>query len=109
MVRKTITIPPGARIVGEAWSVIAGEGPAYQDVHNPRVVVRVGTKGSRGIVQISDIIFTTIGPGEGGADALEVVCSQESFSAAGAIIVEWNIRAPDGQLGEGGMWDTHIR
>jgi hypothetical protein len=63
VVRKTVTIPPGARIVGEAWSVIAGEGAAYQDMNNPRVVVRVGAKGSQGIVQISDILFTTIGPG----------------------------------------------
>ena len=63
VVRKTVTIPAGSRIVGEAWSVIAGEGPAFQDMRNPRVVVRVGSKGSQGVVEISDMLFTTIGPG----------------------------------------------
>ena len=64
LIKKTITIPAGARIVGEAWSVLAGTGVAYQDVNNPRVVVRVGGKDSVGRVEISDIMFTMIGPGE---------------------------------------------
>lgn len=79
MVRKTITIPPGARIVGEAWSVIAGEGPAFQDMHNPRVVVRVGNKGSRGIIQISDILFTTIGPGKREPSELRILAHELPF------------------------------
>lgn len=64
IVRKTITVPAGSRIVGEAWSVIAGQGSAFNDMRNPRVVVRVGAKGSQGIVEISDIIFSTVGPGQ---------------------------------------------
>lgn len=60
---STITIPAGARIVGEAWSVIAGSGSAFVNQDAPQVVVRVGEKGSQGIVEITDMLFTTVGPG----------------------------------------------
>lgn len=63
VVSKTITIPAGARLVGEAWSVIAGRGPNFQDHENPQVVVKVGHELSQGIVEITDIIFSTVGPG----------------------------------------------
>lgn len=31
------------------------------------------------------------------------------FTAAGAIIVEWNVADPHGVKGGSGMWDSHIR
>ncbi|KAJ7043179.1 glycoside hydrolase family 55 protein [Mycena alexandri] len=89
IVTSTITIPAGARIVGEAWSVISGSGPAFQDQNNPQVVVRVGEPGSRGVVEITDMIFSTVGP------------------APGAIVVEWNVK--ETEQGSAGAWDTHIR
>ncbi|KAJ7771686.1 exo-beta-1,3-glucanase [Mycena metata] len=89
IVTSTITIPAGARIVGEAWSVIAGSGPTFQDQNNPQVVVRVGDPGSRGVIEITDMIFSTVGP------------------APGAIVVEWNIH--ETEQGSAGAWDTHIR
>ncbi|KAJ7684648.1 exo-beta-1,3-glucanase [Mycena polygramma] len=89
IVKSTITIPPGARIVGEAWSVISGAGPAFQDQNNPQVVVRLGEPGSQGVVEITDMIFSTVAP------------------AAGAIVVEWNIK--ETSQGGAGAWDTHIR
>ncbi|KAJ7470268.1 glycoside hydrolase family 55 protein [Mycena latifolia] len=89
IVRSTITIPAGSRIVGEAWSVISGDGSAFQDQNNPQVVVRVGEPGSQGIVEITDMIFSTVGP------------------APGAIVVEWNIK--ESTQGSAGAWDTHIR
>lgn len=91
VVTSTLTFPAGSRIVGEAWSVIAGSGSKFQDVNNPQVVVRVGEENSVGVIEITDIIFSTVGP------------------AAGAIVVEWNIREPAGQQGAAGMWDSHIR
>ncbi|KAF8078081.1 glycoside hydrolase family 55 protein [Lyophyllum atratum] len=91
IVTSTITIPAGTRMVGEAWSVIAGKGKAFSDQENPRAVVRVGEKHSCGVVEITDMIFSTVGP------------------APGAIVVEWNVREPDGRQGATGMWDTHIR
>ncbi|KAK0442941.1 exo-beta-1,3-glucanase [Armillaria borealis] len=89
IVSSTLTIPAGTQIVGEAWSVIAGKGSAFQDQSNPQVVVRVGAQGSQGTVEISDIIFSTIAP------------------APGAIVVEWNVK--ETSQGSTGMWDSHIR
>ncbi|KAG6819534.1 hypothetical protein H0H93_010920, partial [Arthromyces matolae] len=91
IISSTLTIPAGTRMVGEAWSVIAGKGDAFSDLENPQVVVRVGEKYSRGIVEITDMIFTTVGP------------------APGAIVVEWNIKEPEWHKGGAGMWDSHIR
>ncbi|PPQ99276.1 hypothetical protein CVT26_014092 [Gymnopilus dilepis] len=91
IVSSTLTIPAGTRLVGEAWSVIAGKGEAFQDQENPQAVVKVGEEGSQGQTEITDIVFTTVGP------------------AAGAIVVEWNVKEPDGLKAGAGMWDTHIR
>ncbi|KAF9038899.1 beta-1,3-glucanase [Hymenopellis radicata] len=89
VVTSTLTIPAGTQIVGEVWSVIAGRGSAFQNARNPTPVVRVGTSGSQGTVEITDMLFMTIGP------------------TPGAIVVEWNV-AQSAQ-GSAGMWDTHIR
>ncbi|KAF9532307.1 exo-beta-1,3-glucanase [Crepidotus variabilis] len=91
IVSSTLTIPAGTQMVGEAWSVIAGKGSNFQNQNSPQVVVRVGDTNSQGILEITDIIFTTIGP------------------AAGAIVVEWNVKQPSGQIAGAGMWDSHIR
>lgn len=91
VVSSTLTIPAGTQIVGEAWSVIAGKGSNFQDINNPQPVVQVGASGSQGLVEITDMLFTTIG------------------STPGAIVVEWNVRQPNDQNGGAGMWDSHIR
>ncbi|KAG6903171.1 hypothetical protein C0995_002714 [Termitomyces sp. Mi166 len=91
IVTSTLTIPAGTQIVGEAWSVIAGSGSAFQDQANPQVVVRAGDPNSQGVLEISDILFTTVGP------------------TPGAIVLEWNVHQPSGQNGGAGMWDSHIR
>ncbi|KAH0838875.1 glycoside hydrolase family 55 protein [Lanmaoa asiatica] len=90
-VTKTITIPAGTQIVGEAWSVILAGGRNFQSQRHPRPVIRAGTAGSRGMMEISDLLLTTVGP------------------APGAILIEWNIHDPVGQQGAAGLWDTHIR
>jgi hypothetical protein len=67
-------------MVGEAWSVLAGTGNAFRygwhiliissfdnfvrDYNNPQVVFKVGDTGSTGTVEITDILFSTIGPGK---------------------------------------------
>ncbi|PPQ78469.1 hypothetical protein CVT25_011864 [Psilocybe cyanescens] len=91
IVSNTVTIPAGTQMMGEAWTVLAGKGSAFQDQNNPRAVFRVGETGSQGILEISDIVFTTIGP------------------AAGAIVLEWNVKQPSGVQAGAGMWDSHIR
>ncbi|KAJ7246916.1 exo-beta-1,3-glucanase [Mycena haematopus] len=89
VVTSTLTIPAGTQMVGEAWSVIAGSGSTFQDMNNPQPVVQVGAPGSSGVLEITDIIFSTIGP------------------AGGAIVVEWNVKQTT--QGGAGMWDSHIR
>ncbi|KAI0744238.1 beta-1,3-glucanase [Daedaleopsis nitida] len=90
VVSNTVTIPAGTQIVGEAWSTILGTGSAFTDYNNPRPVIRAGTAGSTGVLEISDMIFSTRGP------------------AAGAIVLEWNVHDPAGQKAAAGTWDTHI-
>jgi len=91
IVTSTLQIPAGTQMVGEAWSVISGSGSAFQNINSPIPVVQVGAPGSQGILEITDIIFSTVGP------------------APGAIVVEWNVQQPAGQNGGAGAWDTHIR
>jgi hypothetical protein len=58
MVSDTISIPPETKIVGEVWSEIMGFGDKFSDISNPRVMIRVGTAGQTGDVEISDMLFT---------------------------------------------------
>ncbi|OJD12350.1 hypothetical protein AJ78_07043 [Emergomyces pasteurianus Ep9510] len=85
----TIIIPVGVKIVGEAWPQLVAFGSKFQDERNPHPLVRVGAPGDQGSVEIQDLIFTTKGP------------------TAGAVLVEWNIKATS--PGSAGMWDCHVR
>lgn len=88
-VTSTIRIPPGARIVGEAFPVILSAGPFFNDINNPKPVVQVGaSSGQPGYVELSDFIVST------------------QNVQAGAICVEWNL-ATSGT--PSGMWDVHVR
>ncbi|KAI0818528.1 glycoside hydrolase family 55 protein [Irpex lacteus] len=88
-ITDTLRIHAGTQLVGEGWSVIMGGGSAFAHVENPRVMVQCGERGSEGVLEITDVVFTTRGP------------------APGAIVVEWNVNSPI--QGGAGMWDTHIR
>ncbi|KAI6153063.1 glycoside hydrolase family 55 protein [Pisolithus tinctorius] len=114
-ITDTLIIPAGSQVAGEAWSVIMGGGSKFQDESKPRAVVQVGEAcpsnflgvngvggpdclfGANsiftpsGILEITDIVFTTRGP------------------APGAIVVEWNVHEPVGVQGGAGMWDSYIR
>jgi hypothetical protein len=52
-------------------------------------MLKVGSPGAVGDVEMQDLLFTTRGP------------------TAGAILVEWNIRAKT--AGSAGLWDCHAR
>lgn len=87
---KTVTVPPGVRIIGEAWSVImAGGTTSFQNELQPQPVLKVGEPGQVGNVEISDLMFATKG------------------AQPGAILVQWNIK--QGSQGGAGMWDSHFR
>lgn len=40
-----------------------GTGSRFTDYNNPQPVIQVGAAGSTGTVEITDMIFTTRGPG----------------------------------------------
>ena len=90
-VNKTIKVPVGSIIVGEIWSTIIGGGSAFSDQSNPTPVIQVGSPGDKGIVEISDMVFST------------------RAGSAGAVVVQWNVADAAGQQGTAGMWDVHVR
>ncbi|KAG8736584.1 hypothetical protein FRC10_009144 [Ceratobasidium sp. 414] len=90
-VTKTIKIPVGTIVVGEIWSTVIGGGSAFADQSNPTPVVQVGNAGDKGVVEISDMVFST------------------RAGSAGAVVVQWNVADAVGQQGTVGMWDVHIR
>jgi glucan 1,3-beta-glucosidase len=88
-VTNTIRIPPGAKIVGESFPVILSSGAFFNDMNNPKPVVKVGeTSGQQGQVELSDFIVSTQGV------------------QAGAICIEWNLASAGTPSG---MWDVHVR
>jgi glucan 1,3-beta-glucosidase len=71
--------------------LIIGKGDYFQDPKNPQCVLKVGNEGEIGIVEISDLDITIQGP------------------QPGAILLQWNLQAPDGHRTESGIWDVHFR
>lgn len=89
LVKDTVTVPAGVKIVGEIWPIIMADGASFNDASKPKPVFQIGKAGDVGCVEIQDLVFETKG------------------SAPGAIMMEWNINA-DTQ-GSAAMWDTHFR
>jgi glucan 1,3-beta-glucosidase len=89
LVTKTIHIPSGVKIVGEAYPVILSSGDFFSDINNPQPVVQVGNSGETGSVEFSDVIVSSKG------------------AQAGAILIEWNLAASAST--PAGLWDVHTR
>lgn len=89
LVTKTISIPAGVKIAGEAYPVILSSGSFFSDMSNPRPVVQVGLRGDTGSIEWSDMIISTQG------------------AQAGAILIEYNLAAPT--TAPAGIWDVHTR
>ncbi|KAK3369519.1 putative glucan 1,3-beta-glucosidase precursor [Lasiosphaeria ovina] len=89
MVQGTINIPVGCKIVGSGWSQIMATGSFFGDEANPKPVVKVGKPGDKGVIEISDMLFTVKG------------------STAGAVLMEWNVH--ESTQGSAAMWDSHFR
>ncbi|KAH8650653.1 glycoside hydrolase family 55 protein [Tricladium varicosporioides] len=85
---STLFIPPGAKIVGEAYPIIMSSGGFFNDMANPRPVIKVGNAGQIGQVEWTDTIVSTQG------------------TQAGAIGIQWNL-ASSGT--PSGLWDVHVR
>jgi glucan 1,3-beta-glucosidase len=90
VITSTVKVPKDIRITGEIWPLImAGGTTAFKDQSNPAPVFQVGQPGDVGSVEISDLIFETLGP------------------QPGAIMIEWNVA--EASQGSAGMWDVHAR
>src|ERR1700709_186101 len=87
LVSDTIHIPPGSRIVGEAFSAISAVGSKFADEKSPYPMVQVGLAGEVGVAQISDMLFTV-------ADVLP-----------GCILLEVNLAGIS--KGDVGIWNSH--
>jgi hypothetical protein len=57
------------------WSQLVASGKYFADMSNPQVMLKVGLDGQTGTVEISDIIFTSIG------------------ALPGLVMLEWNMGA----------------
>ena len=89
-VTNTITIPPGARIVGEAYPSIMSSGSNFNNQSSPLPVLKIGSApGQSGNVQLSDFIVSTQGEQQG------------------AVLMEYNLASAAGS--PSGLWDVHTR
>jgi glucan 1,3-beta-glucosidase len=89
VISDTVRVPSNIKITGEIWPLIMVQGSAFQDINNPKPAFQIGQPGDVGSVEMSDLVFETIG------------------AAPGAIILEWNV-AQESQ-GSAGMWDVNFR
>lgn len=89
VITSTVNVPPHIRITGEIWPLIMAGGTFFNNQTNPQPVFRVGMPGDLGAVEISDLIFETLGP------------------QPGAIMMEWNVA--ESSQGACGLWDVHFR
>ncbi|KAL6714211.1 hypothetical protein ACLMJK_008706 [Lecanora helva] len=88
-VTRTIFIPSGSKIVGEAYPVIMSSGSYFSNINSPQAVVQVGNANDKGVVEWSDMIVSTQG------------------AQAGAILIKWNLASTP--FSPSGMWDVHTR
>ncbi|KAI1322866.1 glycoside hydrolase family 55 protein [Xylariaceae sp. FL0255] len=88
-ITKTLLIPAGSRIVGEAYPVIMSSGSLWSNINTPKAVVQVGNPGDSGTVEWSDMIVSTQG------------------AQGGAVLIQWNLAST--AAAPSGMWDVHTR
>lgn len=85
-------------------------GKVFENQNNPTVVLKIGEEHSEGVVEITDMLFTTRGPSKSTINTYMVMYVTQCICvAAGAIIVEWNVHDPPDCKGAAGLWDTHFR
>lgn len=89
LVTRTIYIPGGSKIVGEAYSVILSAGSFFNNMSNPQPVVKIGNAGESGSVELSEFIVSTQGQQQG------------------ATLIQYNLASPAGT--PSGLWDVHTR
>jgi hypothetical protein len=76
-------------MTGEVWSQLVASGSFFSNMTDPQTMIKVGNPGDVGTVEISDMLFTSVG------------------SLPGLVMVEWNVQAES--PGSVGIWDAHFR
>ncbi|KAH6848217.1 glycoside hydrolase family 55 protein [Chaetomium sp. MPI-CAGE-AT-0009] len=95
LLSDTLVVPPGSRLVGEAWTQLSATGKRFADAANPRPMVRVGGAGDKGlgravgVAQMSDFVLTV-------AEVLP-----------GAVLMEVDMVGRE--AGDVGFWNCHFR
>ncbi|KAL1890787.1 hypothetical protein Sste5346_008112 [Sporothrix stenoceras] len=89
LLSDTVTVPKDAKIVGKTWAQFAATGRKFSDPKNSRVMLKVGSSGDEGTVEMQDLILTTKG------------------GTAGAVLMEWNVHGKS--AGAAALWDVHAR
>ncbi|KAI1295256.1 exo-1,3-beta-D-glucanase [Xylaria venustula] len=89
IITKTLTMNSGTRITGEVWSQLVAYGDFFANETDPQPMLQVGLPGDTGIIEISDMLFTSIG------------------ALPGLVLVQWNIAADE--QGSAALWDAHFR
>lgn len=87
IVTDTVRVAAGVKMVGEAWSQIMASGHNFEDMDNPRVLLKVGNPGEVGSVEMQDLLFTV------------------RNNTSGAILIEWNLKASS--AGSVAMWGKY--
>ncbi|KAL2017482.1 hypothetical protein VTK56DRAFT_2078 [Thermocarpiscus australiensis] len=89
MISSTLFIPSNTYIVGEVWSQLVAYGSYFEDEANPQVMLYVGNPGDQGVVEMQDLLFTSVG------------------NLAGLDVMQWNIQGSSPAAAA--MWDCHFR
>lgn len=91
IITDTVKVPgtKNIKVTGEVWPMIMAKGTSFNDMANPKPVFQIGQAGDTGAVEMSDLIFQTLGP------------------APGAIMIQWNLKGESN--GAAAMWDVHNR
>jgi glucan 1,3-beta-glucosidase len=80
-------------MTGEVWSqlVASGDGGNFMDVDVPQPLIKIGEDdgSDTGVVEITDMLFTSKG------------------ALPGLVLMQWNIAADE--QGSAGLWDSHFR
>jgi hypothetical protein len=88
VIKDTVEIPVGSRVIGQAWPQIMATGSKFANMQKPHVAVRVGQPGQAGAVEIQSMMLTVKG------------------TTAGAVMMEWNVH--ESSQGSAGLWGKHI-
>lgn len=89
----TLQLPPGGRLVGEAWTRLTPRGAKFKDAKNPRPMVRVGQPGDVGVAQMTDFLFYPTG-------------SKEDVNLPRLVMVEVNMAGA--RPGDVGVFNSHF-